>query len=264
MLGNAGRTVYPVGIERGRWSVLGREGRVAAEKLAATRLGARLPVGRAEHLGERFPAGELDGVEYYGGALRSELLAMTYLAVAFEAPGLVPSPMDLAWIAELGEETAVDTACTDLDRAARALLADRAAERWQRVDTALAAAQRDAAPETRHAADRLMLAYRCLTTPVEDHRGDPHVPAAPWTGARQTLDALLIVLEDGHAPGTRIRLAARELRREGTVLGAHWASSGAPLAYDIRLDDEPAARTVPPEEMVVLPAQESDAPALMH
>jgi hypothetical protein len=263
-LGNAGRTVYPAALSHGRWSIAGREERTAADKLAATRAAARLPAGRARHLTDRFPPGEAAGIAFYTGDLCPELLAMVYLAVAHEAPGLVPPALDLDWTAELGEETAVDTACADLDRAARALLADRAAARWHRIDAALAAAQHHPEPATRYAADLLTLAHRRLCTPTENPAGEPQVPQAPWPGVRQTLDALLVVAEDGHAPGTRIRLPGKGPRREGTVLGAHWSSTGPPIAYDITLDDDPSPRTILPPEMVVLPAQESDAPALTH
>ncbi|MFG2042004.1 hypothetical protein [Dactylosporangium sp. NPDC048998] len=261
-LGNAGRTVYPVALSRGRWSIIAREERSAADKLAATRTASRLPAGRARHLTERFPPGETAGLPFYTGDLRPELLAMVYLVVAHEAPGLVPAPLDLAWTAELGEETAVDTACADLDRAARALLDDHAAPRWDRIDAALAATQHHPEPATRYAADLLTLAHRRLCTPTEDKAGEPQVPPAPWQGVRQTLDALLIVTEDGHAPGTRIRLPGKGLRREGTVLGAHWSSTGAPIAYDITLDDDATTRTVLPPEIAVLPAQETDDAAV--
>ncbi|GAA4252369.1 hypothetical protein GCM10022255_048700 [Dactylosporangium darangshiense] len=264
LLGNAGRTVYPVALARGRWSIVAREERTAADKLSTTRTAARLPAGRARHLSDRFPPGEAAGIAFYGGELRAELLAMVYLVAAHEAPGLVPPPLDLAWTAELGEETAVDTACADLDRAARTMLEDRAAQRWHRIDAALTAAQHHPEPATRYAADLLTLAHRRLTTPTEAPNGDPQVPPAPWLGVRQTLDALLVVAEDGHAPGTRIRLPGKGPRREGTVIGAHWAPSGSPIAYDIALDDDPTTRTVLPPDMVVLPAQESDAPALTH
>lgn len=263
-LGNAGRTVYPTALARDRWSIAGREERSAADKLDATRLGARIPTGRARHLADRFPPGESPAGTFYAGELRAELLAMAYLVVAHEAPGLVPAPLDLAWTAELGEETALDTACADLDRAARALLDDHPAGRWHRIDAALSAAQHHPEPALRYAADLLTLAHRRLCTPTEAPDGGPQVPPAPWTGVRQTLDALLVVTEDGHAPGTRIRLPGRGPRPEGTVHGAHWPAQGPPIAYDISLDGDATRRTVLPHEIVVLPGQESDAPALTY
>ncbi|MEV6924944.1 hypothetical protein AB0M46_10595 [Dactylosporangium sp. NPDC051485] len=263
-LANAGRTVYPVALSRGRWTIVAREERPAEEKLATTRTAARLPAGRARHLADRFPPADAEGTPFYAGSLRAELLAMVYLAAAHEVPGLVPPPLDLAWTAELGEETALDTACADLDRAARLFLNDRPAERWHRIDAALAAAQHHPEPATRYAADLLTLAHRRLCTPTEDAAGEPQVPPAPWQGVGQTLDALLVVADDGHAPGTRIRLPGKGPRREGTIQGAHWTASGSPIAYDITLDDDPAPRTVLPPDLVVLPAQESDAPALTY
>ncbi|WP_433617220.1 hypothetical protein ACQP2P_17190 [Dactylosporangium sp. CA-139114] len=263
-LANTGRTVYPAALSRDRWTVAAREARTPADKLATTRIAARIPTGRARHLTDRFPPGETAGLHFYAGDLRPELLAMVYLAIAHESPGLVPSPLDLAWTAELGEETAVDTTCADLDRAARALLSDRPAARWHRIDAALAAAQHHAEPSTRYAADLLTLAHRRLCTPTENPAGDPQVPPAPWQGARQTLDALLVVTEDGHAPGTRVRRPGTTPHSEGTILGAQWSATGPPIAYDISFDDDPATRTLPPADLVVLPGQESDAPALTH
>lgn len=263
-LGNTGRTVYPAAFTQARGTIIAREVRPAPAKLTATRTAARLPTGRARHLTDRFPPGETAGLLFYDGDLRAELLAMAYLAAAHEAPGLVPPPLDLAWTAELGEETAVDMACADLDRATRSLLSDRAAQRWHRIETALSAATHHPEPATRYAADLLTLVYRRLTTPTETTTGDPCVPATPWPGARQTLDALLVVADDGHAPGTRIRLPGKPPHRAGTILGAHWSSSGSPIAYDIALDDDPTPRTVLPPDLVILPSQESDAPALTH
>ncbi|WP_433204925.1 hypothetical protein ACQP00_36840 [Dactylosporangium sp. CS-047395] len=263
-LANTGRTVYPAVLSHGRWTIVGREARTAEAKLAATRIAARIPTGRARHLTDRFPTGEMSGLPFYGGEYRAELLAMVYLAVAHESPGLVPAPLDLAWTAELGEETAVDITCSDLDRAARALLADGPAARWHRIDGALVAAQHHAEPATRYAADLLTLAHRRLCTPTENYSGDPMVQPAPWQGVRQTLDALLIVSEDGHAPGTRVRRPGQLPHREGTILGAHWSASGAPTAYDIAFDDDQTTRQVQPSDVVVLPNQESDAAALTY
>jgi len=261
-LANTGRTVYPSALAHGRWTIVSRETRTPEEKLAAARIAARIPTGRARHLTDRFPPGQTAGLHFYAGDLRAELLAMVYLAIAHESPGLIPAPLDLGWTAELGEETAVDTTCADLDRAARALLSDRPASRWHRIDAALAAAQHHPEPATRYAADLLTLAHRRLCTPTENRSGDPQVPEAPWPGVRQTLDALLIVTEDGHAPGTRVRRPGQSPHREGTVLGAHWSATGPPTDYDITFDDDPTTRTVKPSDIVVLPGQESDAPAL--
>src|SRR5258705_532202 len=82
-----------------------------------------------------------------------------------------------------------------------------------------------------YAGDRLSVTWRSLMTPGEDAAGEPYVVRAPWHGVRQVLDALLVVAEDGHAPGTRIRLAqpneaAPDARREGTIVGVDWGPAG--------------------------------------
>ncbi|MDG6103326.1 hypothetical protein Daura_36485 [Dactylosporangium aurantiacum] len=298
-LASLGRTVYPVGLP-GRWSLAARERRPAAVKLSDARRAARLAGGRAAHLVERFPAGrettgqdtaargaagqdtaarERAGRErtgqgigghgtagrgagglYYAGDGLDDLLAMLYLVVAREAPGLVPAALDLAWTAELGEETAVDIECAEVDRAARLVLDDGVAGLWGRVEAAVRAGQDDASPAIRHDADRLTLVCRAFTMPVEGADGEPYVRRAPWRGAGQVLDALLVVAEDGHAPGTRVRLAGSAAA--GTIVGAGWGAAGPPVRYEVRFDTGHLARTVRPEELVVLPGQESAAAAL--
>ncbi|HZM81582.1 MAG TPA: hypothetical protein VFC19_38145 [Candidatus Limnocylindrales bacterium] len=92
------------------WLFAMRESRPFALRQRDTRLAAGLPLGRAAHLAERFPPGD--------GAV----LAMLYALLQHESPAILPSAEQLAWVAELGEETAVDFVCADLDRAARSLL----------------------------------------------------------------------------------------------------------------------------------------------
>ncbi|GAA0725524.1 hypothetical protein GCM10010199_36160 [Dactylosporangium roseum] len=261
-LGNAGRTVYPAWIGHGeRWTIVSREARGAEVKLADARRAGRLPGGRAEHLVERFPPGLDDA--FYAGERRAELLALVYLVVADDSPGLVPAALDLAWTAELGEETAVDAVCADLDRAARRVLDGGVAERWRRIEAALVKAQHDREWRVRYEADLLVLAYRAFVTPGEDAAGEPFVVRAPWAGVRQVLDALLVIADDGHAPGTRVRTVGSSPRAEGTVVGARWGPGGPPTGYEVRIDGEAATRTCKPEEIVILPGQESDAPALV-
>jgi hypothetical protein len=254
-LASVGRTVYPAGVP-GRWSIAGRELRAAGVKLHDTRRAARLAGGRAAHLVERFPAGESAAGACYAGDGLEDLLAMLYLVVVREAPGLVPAALDLAWTAELGEETAVDVECAGVDRAARRVLDDEVAGLWRRVEEALRHGQHDVSPAVRHDADRLTLVCRAFMMPVRGADGEPYVLRAPWDGAGQVLDALLVVADDGHAPGTRVRLAGGD-RAQGTIVGAVWGAAGPPQGYHIRLDADPISRTVPPEELIVLPGQES-------
>ncbi|MEV0128921.1 hypothetical protein AB0H83_10685 [Dactylosporangium sp. NPDC050688] len=257
-LASLGRTVYPVDLP-GRWSLGARERRPAGVKLGDARRAARLAGGRAAHLVERFPAGESSAGPCYAGQGLEDLLAMLYLVVVKEAPGLVPAALDLAWTAELGEETAVDIECAEVDRAARLVLDDGVAGLWGRVEDAVRAGQDDVSPAIRHDADRLTLVCRTFTMPVEGADGEPYVLRAPWQGAGQVLDALLVVAEDGHAPGTRVRLAGSAVA--GTIVGVGWGAAGPPVRYEVQLDTEHAARTLRPEELVVLPGQESTATA---
>jgi hypothetical protein len=212
--GDQGRTVYPLTSDTHRYRmVAARARRGFDQRVRDTRMAAALPEGRARHLAERFPPtrGEPGtGVgQLYHGERRVDALAVLYATVAGAQADLVPSAGDLAWAAELGEETAVDSVCFALDRAAR-MYADADAE----------AATPDLARARAAAA------------------------------ARQILDALLTVADDGHAPGTRARLL--DDRRTGTIVNACWELAGPPIGYVVRLDGEPNAIQVRPRGLVVL------------
>jgi len=217
------------------WLFAVREHRRFAVRVTDSRQAADLPLGRAAHLTERFPplrAPELGGTVLGGRALfdgadRAAVLGVLYAVIAVESPGVLPSPAELAWVAELGEETAVDVACAAPDRAARLLLDGDRWRLWTRVEAALAAAiAADTATGPAGTDRRMRDAARTLDrefrTVVLRHSVD---------GARQTLDAVLAGVESAIAPGTRVRLA------NGTdtiVVGARWAASGPPTAYEVR------------------------------
>lgn len=247
-----GRTIYPTGLDDYRRRlVAARAARSAEERLADARHAALLPAGRADHLVDRFPpfrahagdAGQPDGLELYGGVGRADLLAMLYVTVAVELPALVPELTELAWAAEMGEETAVDVVCGDLDRAVRVIL-ERSPDALQTsLAQALALAVHSSELSLRSAARRLVAL---------------DWPADALDGARQILDAVLMVADDGHAPGTRVRVVVSP--HEGTtatIVGALWGVSGPPVAYRIRLDDPPLHLTAGTGELIVLADQES-------
>lgn len=262
-LATEGRTVYPAAVDtHRRWSIVGRELRFPAEKLRDTRLAATLPGGRGRHLAGRFPptrgpAGSGVGPLYAGDG-REETLALLYLVMAHEAPGLVPAVGELAWIAELGEETALDTACAELDRGARLLLDADRGDFWRRVEAALSAGTASPDPGAAHEAVRLAATYRHLTSPRAGAGAEPYVPGLPLVGVRQILDALLVIAEDGHAPGTRVRLLTPPYDGQaGTIVGVHWGRRGAPVGYGVRPDGVRATFSTAPETLVVLARQES-------
>jgi hypothetical protein len=213
--------------EHRAWLFAMREQRSFDLRVRDTRLGVELPLGRAAHLVERFPtlrrspAGPL-----YDGDDRQAALGLLYALLAHESPAILPRPGELAWVAELGEEAAVDILCAGLDRAARRLLDG---DRWQlytRVEAALKAGE--AAPDrpVRDAAITLGRPFR--TT----------ILRRSWEGAAHTLDALLVAAYEGHPPGARVRvLAGPHHGRVATVVAVQWPPSGAPTAYQIRTDD---------------------------
>jgi hypothetical protein len=241
-----GLTVYPdTSDEHRQWLLAARERRSYDLRVRDTRDAARLPLGRAEHLAGRFPSmrGEPDtGIaRLYHGVARQVVLAMLYAAVMHERPVLVPSADELAWIADLGEETAIDGACAGVDRAARDVLEQDRWRMWGRVEAALAALLASADRQVHWAAATLRneLASLSLLTSVD--------------GARHTLDALLVAGNDGHAPGTRVRILVGPHRgRTGTIVGARWATEGPPVAYEVCPDASSDRVTVAPRHLTLL------------
>jgi hypothetical protein len=241
-----GATVYPSGSDEHRgWLIAMRERRPYDVRVRDTRQAAVLPMGRATHLVERFPStrgepGTHVGLLYHGES-RHAALAMLYSVVAHEGPYLMPTVGELAWMAELGEETAVDIACAGVDRAARGLLDDNRWSMWTRIEAALTTAEHSHDRLVRGSALALQVEFRALSL------------RSSVDGARHTLDALLVVGEDGHAPGTRVRILARPHRgRTATIVGARWASTGPPVAYEVCPDAIPTTLVVDPEDLTLL------------
>jgi len=195
-----------------------REQRPFHARVHDTRAAAAPPLGRAAHLTVRFPRLRTAVGRLYDGRDRQTVLAMLYTVVAHESPSLLPAAEELAWVAELGEETAVDITCAALDRAARLLLDDDQWRLWTRVEAALAAADP-------RAEATIVLGRELRTVSL---RGS-------LPGARQTLDAVLLAAHRLRAPGAQIGLAGRP----ATVVGARWPRSGPPTAYEVRLGDDP-------------------------
>ncbi|RAY16439.1 hypothetical protein DPM19_06085 [Actinomadura craniellae] len=234
-LADAGRTVHPA--SPGRDGFLDR--RPVEERLLDARRAAEPPRGRAAHLTDRFPP--LAGTPFYRGAGRRDALALLYTVVAHEVPGRLPSAAELAPVAGLGEETAVDIACAELDRAARLLLddlptglTDGTGAPGPRIEAALAGGRAHPDPRLREAARSLTAA---------------HGTGPALAGARQILDALLVVADDGHAPGTRVRTLGG---RTGAIAGAVWGPYGPPLRYEVLSDDGPARGFADPGDLVVI------------
>ena len=94
-LSRYGRTIYPIGFDPHRQLLVERrERRSFEERVSDTRRAAALPHGRAQHLVERFPpsrgrTGSGVGSLYHGEG-REELLAMLYIVIVVESPGLLP------------------------------------------------------------------------------------------------------------------------------------------------------------------------------
>ena len=197
-----------------------REQRPFHARVRDTREAVDLPLGRAAHLTARFPRWLTSAGALYDGAGRQTVLAMLYAVLAHESPWLKPDDEELSWVAELGEEAAVDITCVALDRAARLLLDDETWRLWRRIDSALTAGE--AGPDRRVRDVAITLGRELRTVSLRSS-----LPAA-----RQTLDALLVAPFEGHAPGNRLRGA--------TVVGVRWPRSGPPTAYELRRDGDDA------------------------
>jgi hypothetical protein len=226
------RPGFPIGADEHRaWMFAVREHRSFHSRVRDTRLAADLPLGRGAHLAVRFPPlRATSGIgPLYDGEGRQTTLAMLYAVLAHESPALLPTADELAWVAELGEEAAVDIACAALDRAARQLLNDDRWRLWTRVEAALAAGEAGADRRVRDAAITLGRELRSMSL-----RGS-------LGGVRHILDAVLVEAYDGHPPGTRVRVGGLA----GTVVGASWERTGPPTGYEVRLDTDPTTHTVP-------------------
>lgn len=217
-----------------------REHRPFHSRVRDSRLAADLPLGRAAHLTERFPPLRSGDGALYDGDGRQTVLAMLYAVLAHESPALLPAADELAWVADLGEASAVDVTCAALDRAARLLLDGDRWRLWTRVEAALAAGEAGADRRVRDAATTLGRELRSVSL-----RGSVD-------GVRHILDAVLVEAHEGHPPGARVALTAGAV--VGTVVGVCWRQSGPPIAYAVRLDTEPAVRIVPADAVAAVRA----------
>jgi hypothetical protein len=213
LLSGPAKARFPIGDDEHRaWMFAAREHRPYHSRVSDARQAADLPLGRAAHLTRRFPPLRLAAGDFYSGDGRETALAMLYAVVCHETPDLRPGPDELAWAAELGEESAVDIACGPLDRAARLRLDQDSWRLWPRIEVALAAGEASSDSPVRDAARLLNRELRSTSL-----RGS-------LAGARQILDALLVEPFGGLPPGARTR--------KGIVTGARWSSNGPPVDYD--------------------------------
>jgi hypothetical protein len=165
---------------------------------------------------------------------------MLYATVAHERPDVVPSVDERTWVADLGEETAVDVACAALDRAARDLAGQARWRMWARIEAALAAAEAGHDRDLHWAATTLRYELASLSAP------------ASVDGARHTLDALLVASAGGHAPGTRVRVLTRPHRGRATIVGVGWTATGPPVRYEVRPDATSGTVEVSPRALTLL------------
>lgn len=256
--------------EHREWLFAMRERRSFDLRVRDTRLAADLPLGRAAHLAERFPPlrgaqsdswppggsrehrGPNAGVgPLYDGEGREVTLAMLYAVLAHESPALLPTADELAWVAELGEEAAVDITCAALDRAARLLLDDDRWQLWTRIEAALVAGEASPDRLVRDAATALGREFRAV------------ILRRALDGARHTLDAVLVTAYEGHAPGTRVRiLTGPGQGQAATIVGVCWPRTGPPTRYEVRTDADITTLEMDVDDVVLLDQPAEPEPAL--
>jgi hypothetical protein len=247
----------PTGADEHRaWLFAMRERRSFDLRVRDTRLAADLPLGRAAHLAERFPPlrgsrSDPPSAALYDGEGRQATLAMLYAVLAHESPALPPTADELAWVAELGEEAAVDITCGRLDRAARLLLDDDRWHLWTRIEAALVAGEASPDRRVRDAATTLGQDFRAMTL------------RRSLGGARHTLDAVLVTAHGAHPPGTQVRILTGPGKgRAATVVGVRWSRTGPPNSYQLRAGADPTIVDVDAEDVVPLDQPAEPEPAL--
>jgi hypothetical protein len=252
--GHAHGGVPTAGDEHREWLFAMRERRSFDLRVRDTRRAADLPLGRAEQLAERFPAIRSSrapdgGVgPLYDGEGREATLAMLYAVLAHESPSLLPGADELAWVAELGEDAAVDITCAALDRAARLLLDEDRWQLWTRIEAALVAGVASPDRLVRDAAITLDREFRST------------ILRRSLDGARHTLDAVLVIAHQGHAPGSRVRVGPGH-GRVATIVGLRWARTGPPTAYEVRTDTDLTTAVVDVADVVALDHPAEPQPA---
>jgi hypothetical protein len=268
---SGGHSGLPTGVDEHReWLFAMRERRSFDLRVRDTRLAADLPLGRAAHLAERFPplrgaqsdssprvaSHEPRGTDtgprpLYDGESRQVTLAMLYAVLAYESPAVLPTADELAWVAELGEEAAVDITCAALDRAARLLLDSDRWQLWTRIEAALVAGEASPDRLVRDAATTLGREFRAV------------ILRRSLDGARHTLDAVLVTAHEGHPPGTRVRiLTGPEQGQAATIVGVCWSPTGPPTKYQVRTDANITTLEMAVDDVVLLDQPAEPAPAL--
>ncbi|WP_203907827.1 hypothetical protein [Rhizocola hellebori] len=258
---------FPVGTDEHRaWLFAMREQRSFRLRLQDTRTAVDLPLGRAAHLTERFPplrlahttpsrpaarGGSADCGALYAGERRQVTLGLLYALLRHETPALLPAAEELSWVAELGEETAVDFVCAQLDRAARLRLDEDRWCLWTRIEAALVAGEASSDRAVRDAAITLAREFRTM------------IPRRSIEGARNILDALLVAVHGGYPPGARVRILAGPGKdATATVVGACWQHTGPPARYRVRPDTLTAILVLHPDDMAPPDQPAQPEPAL--
>lgn len=211
---------------------------------------AGLPDGRASSIERRCGRGLNSSVLNHRWAL-----ALVYAMLTDQHPDLSPDEAALRAAVEADDLAAVDVLMEPLDRAVRQLVTENHEQWWDvakpRLDAYVEAVEADdrwpetwAEAEYANRLERLTAKWHQAWTEYRDWDGYPTRNGVTWYSLRSDMDSFLTARLGGHAPGTRVRLAAGRL---AVVWAPVWSETGAPTAYRVRL-----LKPAPPGSMLDL------------
>jgi hypothetical protein len=179
---------------------------------------------RGTYLADRFPPKPARGMIMYGGNAehsRGVYLHLVYDTLLADRPGLAPDPVAMAAARQAGNLAAVDALMHPLDRAARLFLG-QAPEVFHAAVGAHAKqlAARDKPTRDWQRTDMLASYWHASMRERTNHWGYPTRSGFPVPAVRHILDAILVSVAGGHAPGERVELADG---REAWVWDVQWS-----------------------------------------
>ncbi len=195
-----------------------------------------VPGGRSWHLGGRWTSPRGAGLFFDHQRNARTVLEMLYTVVLWETPSLAIDDKTRAWLLEQGADDRAlgmfDSACYDLDRAARMLAGQHFGDSRHSAgtDERIAAYLASEPHGDRERGTRA--AWRRAFTPFTDSEGYEHV-ILPWSGTRQILDAVLIRATGGLLPGTPVRVNSGPHKDTDSYIDTAWWSEDAqaPTGY---------------------------------
>ena len=197
-----------------------------------------VPGGRSWHLGGRWTSPRGTGFLWYDHLRTARnVLALLYSVVLWENPSLAIDDKTRSWLLEQGADDRAlgmfDSACYDLDRAARMLAGQHSGDSRHSAGTnERIAAYLATEPGPGNSERAVRAGWRRLHTPHRDAEGYEYV-ILPWANTRQILDAVLIRATGGILPGTPVRVNSGPHQDTDSHVETAWWSEDAqaPTGY---------------------------------